>query len=121
MHTLEPIKQGASKAFDRRLLSRLTRLLAPPNVYRQCFHPRTLACCDSLAAADPKRAASDATPTLPPPELPPPLPGAASTLAVAACYRDLSAGSLFTHSPTASEFVRGDTHTHTRCLTVFFF
>tara|TARA_B100001758_G_scaffold245483_1_gene258589 strand:- start:1456 stop:2505 length:1050 start_codon:yes stop_codon:yes gene_type:complete len=121
MHTLEPIKQGASKAFDRRLLSRLTRLIAPPNVYRQCFHPRTLACCDSLAAADPKRAASDATPTLPPLALPPPLPGAASTLAVASCYRDLSAGSLFTHSPTASEFVRGDTHTHARCLLSSFF
>lgn len=100
LHTLHPAAPSA-KAFDRRLLLRLAAVLQAPNLYRQSFHPRVLACCDELAAAPHRGPATPARLALQHPAARP------DHAVVSTCFSELSAASLFTHSAAAAEHTRG--------------
>ena len=123
LRSLEPIRLPNSprKAFDRRLLIRLAKILAASNVYRQCLHPTAIACCDALAASANRASAAHATPKAAPHAAP--HAAALNTTSTQAdisasnarrdhalvvdCVSCLSADSLFTHSATAAEHLRG--------------
>lgn len=107
LRSLEPIRLPNSphKAFDRRLLLRLAKVLAASNVYRQCLHPTAIACCDALAASA-NRASASHTPISTRADISAADSRRDHTL-VAECVSCLSAGSLFTHSATAAEHLRG--------------